>query len=195
MTSPVSNSLKAAFALYDRVCHSLAKAADDWLLGLGARLVFAAVLFGYFWSSAMTKISDGVFGFVHITAGAYAQILPRTMEAVGYDPSQLSWPLHVVVYAGTYAEIVLPIMLVLGLLTRIAAIKMIGFVLVQSIVDIIGHGAEPNTIGALFDNSPEALILDQRLLWVFVLCVLVAKGAGRFTLDALLLEKRKKLAV
>ena len=54
--------------------------------------------------------------------------------------------------AGTYAEyILLPI--IIGFLTRLAAIGMIGFVVVQSIVDITGHGVGGADLGTWFDKA------------------------------------------
>ena len=58
---------------------------EDWFLGLFARLVFAAVLFFYFFNSALTKIGEGALGFLEIQDGAYVQILPSVMEHYGYD--------------------------------------------------------------------------------------------------------------
>jgi hypothetical protein len=75
---------------------------------------------------------------------------------------------------------------VLGLFTRIAAIGMIGFVIVLTWVDIMGHGAGPETIGAWFNNTSGDAILDQRAFWIFLLIVLVLRGAGPLSLDALL---------
>lgn len=64
---------------------------------------------------------------------------------------------------------------------------MIGFIIVQSLTDVVGHGAtDDKTLGALFDRFPDAAILDQRLLWIFVLTYLVVKGAGALSVDALL---------
>ena len=62
---------------------------------------------------------------------------------------------------------------------------MIGFVVLQSLTDLYGHGAieEAGTLGAWFDKAPDAVILDQRALWVFLLLVLVVKGAGALSLD------------
>lgn len=149
------------------------------LLPLLARLVFAAVLAGYFWASALTKF-DGPFS---LSVGAYAQIFPKAIEAVGYDASQLPLWMSLIAYAGSVAEVVLPLLILVGLATRLAALGMIGFVLVQSLTDIWGHGASASTIGALFDRASDAVILDQRALWVFLLAVLVARGAGPLSLD------------
>lgn len=161
--------------------HRFAAFADrqaDWALPTLARLVFAGVLLGYFWASAMTKL-DGPFS---PSLGGYAQVFPRVFEAAGYDASQMGlWP-RLVVLAGTYAEYLLPALIVLGLFTRLAALGMAGFILVQSLTDIHGHGA---SAGAWFDRASDALILDQRAFWMLALVVLVVKGAGPVALDRL----------
>ena len=189
MTAPASKVLAPLLKTYDRFANCLSAVGDRWLIGLAARFVFAASLAGYFWSSASTKISEGLFGFLMPTVGAYAQILPKATEAVTYDVSQLGFFHHAIVYAGTYAEFILPALIILGLFTRFASLGMIGFIIVQSIVDVIGHGADATTIGALFDRAPDAVILDQRLFWCFLLAMLVIKGAGRLSLDALIAPK------
>ncbi len=153
-----------------------------------ARFLFAAVLVLYFWKSAVTKLGDGILGILQPSVGAYAQIFPRAMEAAGYDTSQLSVFHSAVVVAGTWAEFILPALIVLGLLTRLASLAMIGFVAVQSLTDLYGHGGIEHieTLGAWFDRFPDHVILDQRALWVFLLLTLVIKGAGPLSLDRLL---------
>lgn len=157
-------------------------------LPLLARLIFAAVLLRYFWASALTKLGDGAFGILQPSVGAYAQIFPRQMAAVGYDISQLGALHWAVVVAGTWAEFLLPLAIVLGLFTRLAALGMIGFVTVQSLTDLYGHGGieHPATLGALFDRAPDGVILDQRLLWGYLLAVLVVKGGGWLSADRLI---------
>ena len=107
----------------------------EWLLPTLARLLFAAILLKYFWVSALTKLGDGVWAFSP-SMGAYAQIFPRAMEAAGYDTGQMSAYHTLVVLLGTWAEFVLPVLIVIGLLTRLAALGMIGFVLVQTLTDL-----------------------------------------------------------
>lgn len=157
----------------------------DQVLPLLARLVFAGVLLQYYWNSGMTKLGDGIFGVLSPSSGAYVQIFPKAMEAVGYDTSQLTVFHWAVVVGGTVAEFILPLLIVLGLLTRLSAIGMIGFIVVQSLTDLYGHGgiAHEGTLGAWFDRMPDALILDQRAFWVLCLAVLVFKGAGALSLD------------
>ncbi|MGI9451697.1 MAG: DoxX family protein, partial [Geminicoccaceae bacterium] len=86
----------------------------------------------------------------------------------------------------TYAEFILPVLIILGLFTRLAALGMIGFVVVQSYVDVVFHGADEKTIGGWFDQLSDATILDQRTLWVFLLVYLVVRGPGLISLDTVL---------
>ena len=169
---------------FNRVGASMSRAGDE-LLPLLARFTFAAVLLMYFWQSGMTKLGDGFFGFLSPSLGAYAQIFPKAMESVGYDVSQLTFFHTIVVLAGTWAEFILPLFIVIGLLTRLSALGMIGFIVVQSLTDLYAHGglADPKVFGGWFDAASDALILDQRTLWVMVLLVLVFKGAGSLSVD------------
>lgn len=157
------------------------------LLPLLARFTFAAVLLPYFWASAATKLGSGLFGLFRPSLGAYAQIFPRATEAAGYNPDNLGLFHWAVTTAGMWAEFILPALIVLGLLTRLAALGMIGFVVVQSLTDLYGHGAieHDGTLGAWFDRAPDALILDQRAFWVMTLSTLVVLGGGLLSLDRL----------
>ena len=157
------------------------------LLPLAARLVFAGVLAGYFLASANTKLDSFPFG---LSLGAFAQIYPRAFEAVGYDANSIALWQKIVVILGTYAEYILPVAIIIGLFTRLAALGMIGFVLVQSATDIWGHKVGPETIGRWFDRDSAAVIADQRALWVVLLLVLVFRGAGALSLDRLFALRR-----
>ncbi|KIC16748.1 MULTISPECIES: DoxX family protein [unclassified Leisingera] len=178
--------MHALVSIHDAVFRQVER-GGNWLLPLAARFVFASTLLLYFWNSGLTKLGDGILGLFSPSIGAYSQIFPKQLEAVGYDVSQFGLFQKLVVLAGTYAEFILPLLIVIGLLTRLASLGMIGFVIVQSLTDIYGHGAtDDKTLGALFDRFPDAVILDQRLFWVFLLAVLVVKGAGALSVDALL---------
>lgn len=173
-------------SLHDSVFSTVER--QSWILPTLARFLFAAVLLGYFWKSGLTKLGGGLLGILQPSVGAYAQIFPKAMEAVGYDTSQLSMFHWAVVVAGTWAEFILPTLIVLGLLTRLASLGMIGFIAVQSLTDLFGHGGieHAETLGAWFDRFPDHVILDQRSLWVFLLITTVVKGAGPISLDRLL---------
>lgn len=154
-----------------------------------ARLVFAGALLVYFWNSARTKLGEGVLGFLNPSTGAYAQIFPKKAEAVLYDVSQFSLWEKLIILAGTWAEFILPLLIVIGLLTRLASLGMIGFVLVQSLTDIYGHDVDAKTLGTWFDAASDAHIADQRAFWLFLLVYLVMRGAGPLSVDRILAPK------
>ena len=179
--------IKHVVALHHKVFDAVDRWFGDWFLGLFARFAYAAVLFVYFFNSAATKVGEGFFGFLFVSDNAYFQILPPVVERYGYDPAQVPFlPYGLIVHAGTYAELILPLLIVIGLFTRVAAFGMIVFVAVQSFVDIRYHGVDAETVGAYFDAVPDALILDQRLLWGFLLVYLVVRGAGALSVDRLI---------
>ena len=182
--------MHAVVSLHNALFHRVER-FGDWLLPLSARLLFAAVLLVYFWKSALTKFGDGFFGFLFPSDGAYIQIFPKYIESVGYDFDQLGLFHWAFAFAGMWAELLLPLLIVIGLFTRLAALGMIGFIAVQSFTDvyIAGH----SHWGHWFDNIAEydpAIkgigLADIRIFWVFVLAILVAKGAGALSADALL---------
>ena len=78
----------------------------------------------------------------------------------------------------------IPLLLILvGLLTRLSALGMMGCVIVQSIVDVYGHGVAGKDIGGWFDRASGALIADQRAFWMLLFLILVIKGAGPLSFD------------
>lgn len=178
--------MRTLVSLHNRLFSALETTLAPILMPTLARIVFAATLLVYFWTSAMTKLGEGITGLFQPNFNAYVQILPRMSEAVGYDASQLGAFWRLVVLAGTWAEFILPALILIGLFTRLAALGMIGFVLVQSYVDIAGHGVGADVIGAWFDAGSDSPILDQRAFWVFVLAYLVMRGAGPLSVDAAL---------
>ncbi|WP_171098252.1 MULTISPECIES: DoxX family membrane protein [unclassified Ruegeria] len=153
-------------------------AKSGWLTPTLARLVFIAVLLVYYWNSASLKIDGSIFS---ASAGAFGQIFPKAAEAVLYDVTQMTFFQRVVIFFGTVAEFVLPALLLVGLLTRFAALAMIGFVWVQTLVDVTGHGV---TLGSLFNSAPD--LMDQRVMWTFLFLVIFINGAGPLSLDRLL---------
>ncbi|WP_050932188.1 DoxX family protein [Aestuariivita boseongensis] len=155
--------------------------AGDWLVPTLARIVFAAVLLIYYWNSAGLKLDGGLFS---PSAGAFGQIFPKAAEEVLYDVSQLSFFQTIVILLGTWAEYVLPALILVGFLTRLAALGTIGFIIVQTLVDVTGHGV---ALGSLFDAAQG--LIDQRTMWIFLLLVLVIKGAGPLSVDRLLSPK------
>ena len=187
--APVSTKraiLNRVIAIHDRIFNAIDVALSAWAIPTLARFAFAAVLLMYFWASAATTLGDGIFGIFVPSTGAYAQIFPQKAEAVLYDPGQFSIVEKLMILAGTWAEFLLPLLIVIGLFTRLAALGMIGFVTVQSLTDIHGHHADATTIGAWFDRASDSLIMDQRALWMLLLITLVLKGAGPLSVDRLI---------
>lgn len=178
--------MTALISLHDRLFGTLETRLAPLLMPTLARLIFAGTLLVYYWNSALTKLGDGVTGIFRPSFNAYAQILPRMSEAVGYDATQLGSFWRLMVVLAMWGEFILPLLVVIGLLTRLGALGMIGFVVAQSWVDIFGHGISAADRGRWFDGAPDGLILDQRAFWVFLLLYLVFRGAGPLSLDAVL---------
>jgi len=168
--------------VHDGFFNALDRATDRWFFSLLARFVFASTLYIYYLNSAKTKIGDGLFGFLHITDGAYIQIVGPAFEAAGYDSSALPLPAHIMVVMGTYGEFIMPVLVILGLFSRIGAAGLIVFILVQTYVDATAHQV---VLGALINGQPSE-ILDQRLYWIVPLVYVMLKGGGTISLDTLL---------
>lgn len=156
------------------------------LLPLFARFSFAATLLVFFWRSALTKLGDGFSGLWTPSLNAYAQVLPARFEAAGYDVGAMSGLDQLIVVLGTWGEFVLPLLIVLGLFTRLASLGMLAFLAVMTWVDLFGHGVEP---GLWFDGDPKGLVADLRLYWVLALLVLVSFGAGSLSVDRYLKKR------
>lgn len=168
--------MKSLISLHNQAFSKVANA--EWIVPTLARLVFVAVLLMYYWNSATLKIDGSIFT---PSAGAFGQIFPKAAEAAVYDVSQMNILQRLVIFLGTVAEFVLPMLLLIGLLTRLSALAMIGFVMVQTLVDVTGHGVK---LGVLFDNTQT--LIDERTLWVFLFAIIALKGAGPLSLDRLL---------
>ena len=171
-------------SLYTDLVERLDKA--DWLVPTLARLVFVLVFLFYFLNSASLKIDGSIFS---PSSGAFGQIFPKAAEAVLWDVTQMNIFQRLIIFAGTVAEFVLPVLIVLGLFTRLAAIGLIGFTVVQTLVDVTGHGVG---LGTWLNNAPE--LIDERTLWVFLFAVLLIKGAGPLSVDRVISMIFKKVS-
>jgi len=157
-----------------------------------ARQTFAAVWGPYFLISAASKIGGSDLSIgpdvagTFLSFGAFYELAPGALAAAGNDPAGLSLALLLGLQATVLAEAVLPVLLVLGLATSIAAFGMIGLIAMTAMIDIFARNAPPEVIGALFDASPYDPVSDLRLLWITVLAVPAVLGGGRISLDALI---------
>jgi putative oxidoreductase len=156
--------------LHDAVFGIVERLTDGWFFGLLCRLVFAATLYTYYLNSAKTKVGDGILGFFRISTGAYYQIVPDAV-ATANSPAALGLSYKLMVIAGTYAEFILPILVILGL-----------FLFVQTYVDVTAHDVP---LGSFFNGKPTEL-LDTRVFWALPLVYVAIRGPGRISIDRLL---------
>ncbi len=134
--------------LWDRAATLLDEAIPEWLIALLLRAGIAAV----FWQSGRTKVE----GWLSVTDSAIA--LFRDEYKLPLVPPEIA------AYAGAYAEHLLPLLLVLGLGTRWAALGLLGMTaVIQTLV------------------YPDAW--PTHLSWAAPLLYLVARGGGTIALD------------
>lgn len=136
---------------FARLAHTAARVLPDDVLLLVARCGIAAIFF----LSGRTKVT----GVLTLTDSAYALFIDE------YKVPLLS-P-HVAAHITTYAEHLFPILLVLGLFTRCAALALFGM---TAVIEIFVY--------------PDAW--PTHLSWAAILLPLIAKGGGRVALDRLL---------
>ena len=185
----ISTTQRALFRPLERV--------GDWLLPTLARFVFAVTLYYYFLNSALTKLGgEGLNALFTPTAAMFGQMLPAAADAAGYDVELATLPQKLIMLSGTWAEFILPALIVIGLLTRFAAIGMVGFLAVMTSVDLLGHGgiSDPAVLGAWFDTDTTGIVMDQRVYWVFLLLYLFFRGAGPVSVDRLFTRRRSRYA-
>jgi hypothetical protein len=106
--------MTALVTFHDRVFDRIDAFVSGLLLPTAARFVFAAVLLFYFWRSGLTKLGDGILGFLFLDMGVYIQMFPKAFEAAGYSPGNLGLGYKLIALAGTWAEFILPLMMHMG---------------------------------------------------------------------------------
>jgi putative oxidoreductase len=155
-------------ALFARVS-SLLERIPNALIALAARVGIGAT----FWLSGQTKIEGLVldpvglhaeFGWPHISEGALE--LFRTEYALPLIPPELAAPL------AAFSEHLFPLMLLLGLGTRYAALGLLGM---TAVIEVFVY--------------PDAW--PTHAVWAACLLCLVARGGGAISLDHLLARRRR----
>ena len=150
--SPIVGSPAAsAPTLFDRCGELLTRLVPHDLLALVGRIGIAAI----FWLSGRTKVD----GFLTLTDSTYE--LFRTEYKLPLIPPEIA------AHLAAYAEHAFPILLVLGLFTRYAALALLGMTLVIQLF-----------------VYPDAW--PTHLSWAGLLLYLVGRGGGRLSLDKLL---------
>ena len=135
-----------------RAWAAAAAALERWigldLVLLASRLGIAAVFF----QSGRTKVE----GFLTITDGTYE--LFRTEYKLPLVPPEIA------AHMSTYVETFVPVLLVLGLATRLSAFVLLGM---TTIIEILVY--------------PDAW--PTHLSWAAILLYLIARGGGRLSVD------------
>ena len=143
--------MRSFAALYARAGSLAARILPPSLLLLVARLGIAAIFF----LSGRTKVE----GWLTITDSTYE--LFRTEYALPFAPPVLA------AHLGAYSEHFFPILLVLGLFTRPAALALLGM---TTVIEVFVY--------------PDAW--PTHLIWAGLLLPLIAAGPGAWSLDRLL---------
>lgn len=123
----------------------------------GVALLFVRVaLAGVFWRSGRSKVVEGT----------WLQVSDATRYLFEYEYSAVPLPPAFAAQMATLAEFVLPILIALGLATRLSAFALLGMTLVIQIF-----------------VYPDAW-WTVHVIWAALALVLVSRGAGPFSLDA-----------
>ena len=141
-------------------------AATRWLSGRvpeSLLLVFVrVVLGGIFWRSGLTKVAEGT----------WFQLTDTTYELFRTEYAGVPLPPEFAAVLANAAEHILPALLLIGLFTRGAALALVGM-----------------TLTIQFFVYPDAW-WPEHSLWTALALVLVLRGGGLFSLDALLSRRR-----
>ncbi|HEN8798415.1 DoxX family protein [Pseudomonas sp. CM25] len=146
--SPTTTASPGLRQHWNRLAEWLQGLLGDSVLCLIARLGIASVFF----LSGRTKV-EGVL-----------TITPSTYELFQSEYALPLIPSHLAAHLATYAEHLFPLLLVLGLFTRLSALALLGM---TTVIEVFVY--------------PDAW--PTHLTWAGLLLLLVAKGAGRLSLD------------
>ncbi len=120
------------------------------------------VLAGVFWRSGRTKVVEG----------SWFQLSDTTYELFRTEYAGVPLPPEFAAVMATTAEHVLPALLLAGLLTRFSALGLLGMTMVIQ-----------------FFVYPDAW-WPEHSLWAALALILIVRGAGQFSFDAMLTRGR-----
>jgi putative oxidoreductase len=139
---------KSVRAIWGRAADRLHLLINDSLLSLVARFAIA----GVFLMSGRTKVE----GFLTITDSTYE--LFRTEYKLPLVPPEIA------AHMAAYAEHLFPVLLILGLFSRLSAFALLGM---TTVIEVFVY--------------PDAWA--THLTWAGLLLIIIAKGAGKLSLD------------
>ena len=145
------------FSTYDRGVTLVSKV---WVEGI-ALLLTRVALAGVFWRSGRTKIEDD----------SWFSISDTTYLLFQEEYTGVPLPSDLAAVIATVSEHLFPVLLVLGLLTRLSALALLGMTMVVQIF-----------------VYPEAW-WQVHALWAAMAMMLIVRGSGVFSLDAVLRRK------
>lgn len=145
--------MKALFQFYDRLIMLLATKIPESIMLLFVRVALA----GIFWRSGRTKVEEGTWLTVSDT----------TKFLFEEDYAGVPLPPDLAAHLATYTETFFPILLVVGLFTRLSALALLGMTLVIQ-----------------FFVFPEAW-WGVHIIWVAMALTLITRGGGIFALDTI----------
>ena len=152
--------MQGLLSTYDRLTAWLASRLPEGLALLATRIALA----GIFWRSGRTKVEEG--SLFSISEQAYFLF--------EYEYTGLPIPPAIATPMATLAEHLLPLLLVLGLFTRLSAL---GLFVMTLVIQIFVY--------------PEAW-WSTHILWFAMAAILVSRGGGLFSLDAVLASRRAR---
>ncbi len=150
------------------------RVSGDYLWPLALRLILA----WEFWESGLTKLR-GENWFAEIPWADWQKGFPLPFDLI---PTDLNW------FLATWSELVFAFMLLLGLLTRFAAISLVVITMVATAA--VHWPAEWNSLAELWNGYVITARGDGNfklpLLFVIMLMPLVFHGGGKLSVDHLL---------
>lgn len=152
--------MKRIVALHDRGVAIVAGHIPEAI----ALLLLRVALAGVFWRSGQTKVVEG----------SILQIDPIQYDLFASEFSGLPLDPAIAVPLTTYAEHLFPILLLVGLATRLSAAALLVMTLVIQIFVF-----------------PDAW-WPVHSLWAAIAAILIVRGGGLFSLDAILARLRRK---
>lgn len=152
--------MKRIVALHDRGVAIVAGRIPEAI----ALLLLRVALAGVFWRSGQTKVVEG----------SILQIDPIQYDLFASEFSGLPLDPAIAVPLTTYAEHLFPILLLVGLATRLSAVALLVMTLVIQIFVF-----------------PDAW-WPVHSLWAAIAAILIVRGGGLFSLDAILARLRRK---
>ena len=152
--------MQAILSSYDRAAAWVSAAAIQSLALLLTRVTLA----GIFWRSALTKVEDG----------RWLTISETTYFLFAEEYAGVPLPSDFAAVLATMSEHIFPILLVLGLFTRLSALALLGMTLVIQIF-----------------LYPQAW-WSVHALWAALAVILMTRGGGQLALDAALMKARGK---